>query len=94
MLFAQLEEELQRLLRDRSPVRRFGDGAIIQQRGTAPEGFWVIEEGAAIAGQFTSEGAFRAVVVLEPGDSFGELAVFAQTPRVVDVVARGAAQLR
>ena len=94
MLFAQLEEELQRLIRGRSPVRRFTDGAIIQQRGTAPEGFWVIEEGAAIAGQFTSDGAFRAMVVLEAGDSFGELAVFAQTPRVVDVVARGDARLR
>ena len=94
MLFASLEAELQEELLRASPVRSYSDGAIIQQRGDAPGGFWVIESGRVVVGQFMPDGAFRAVAVLGEGDSYGELAVFADTPRAVDSLARGVARLR
>ncbi|MEM7700672.1 MAG: Crp/Fnr family transcriptional regulator [Pseudomonadota bacterium] len=94
MLFAALEAELKTMLVTSSPLRRFDDGQLIQQRGTQADGFWLIEQGSASVGQYLVNGEFRAVAVLGLGDSFGELAVFAGTPRVVDAVARGEARLR
>ena len=94
MLYGALEPALRDELARRSATRRFADGQIIQQRGDEPDGFWVIEEGAVVAGQFLAEGSFRAIAVLGPGDSYGELAMFSQRPRVVDAVSRGASLLR
>ena len=94
MLFAGLEADLKERLIASSPLRRFDDGQLIQQRGTQADGFWLIDEGSARVGQYLVDGEFRAVAVLGPGDSFGELAVFAGTPRVVDAVARGPTRLR
>lgn len=94
MLFAALEADLKERLITSSPLRRFDDGQLIQQRATQADGFWLIEEGSVRVGQYLLNGEFRAVAVLGPGDSFGELAVFADTPRVVDAVARGPARLR
>ncbi|MEC7534880.1 MAG: cyclic nucleotide-binding domain-containing protein, partial [Pseudomonadota bacterium] len=89
MLHASLEPELRAELEARSMMREFADGQIIQQRGDEPDGFWLIVEGTVVAGQFLSGGDVRAVAVLGPGDSYGELAMFSQRPRVVDAVSRG-----
>ena len=94
MLHASLEPELRAELEARSMMREFADGQIIQQRGDEPDGFWLIVEGTVVAGQFLSGGDFRAVAVLGPGDSYGELAMFSQRPRVVDAVSRGSSRLR
>jgi CRP/FNR family transcriptional regulator len=94
MLHASLELELRAELQARSMMREFADGQIIQQRGDEPDGFWLIVEGTVVAGQFLSGGDFRAVAVLGPGDSYGELAMFSQRPRVVDAVSRGDSRLR
>ncbi|MEG3598655.1 MAG: Crp/Fnr family transcriptional regulator, partial [Pseudomonadota bacterium] len=94
MLHASLEPELRAELEARSMMREFADGQIIQQRGDEPDGFWLIVEGTVVAGQFLSGGDFRAVAVLGPGDSYGELAMFSQRPRVVDAVSRGNSRLR
>jgi CRP/FNR family transcriptional regulator len=94
MLYASLEPALRGEIEARTHVRSFGDGQIIQQRGEDPDGFWLIEEGMVVAGQFLAEGTFRAVAVLGPGDSYGELAMFSQRPRVVDAVSRGASTVR
>ncbi len=94
MLFAALATDVQAQLRAASPPRRHTDGQIIQQRGTRADGFSLIEEGAVRVGVFLPEGEFRAVAVLGPGDSYGELAVFAGTPRVVDAVSRGDSVVR
>ena len=58
------------------------------------EGFWLIESGSVAVGQFLPDGDFRGVALLGPGDSWGELAMFADRPRVVDAVARSACKLR
>jgi len=67
---------------------------MIQQRGDSPAGFWLIEEGSVAVGQFLRNGDFRGVALLGPGDSWGELAMFAERPRVVDAVARSDCRLR
>lgn len=94
MLFATLPDDVQRLLREQSPVRHFGDGQMIQQRGDEGDGFWLIEHGAATVGQFIADGRFRGVARLGPGDSWGELAVLTRRPRVVDAVSRGESKVR
>lgn len=94
MLFSALEEELKERLIAASPPRSYSDGQFIQQRGTRPDGFWLIEEGNVRIGQHLEDGEFRAMAVLGPGDSYGELAVFAGTPRVVDAVSRGRSKVR
>lgn len=94
MLFASLEAALRERLIAASPARSYADGQFIQHRGSQANGFWLIEEGNVRVGQHLPDGEFRAVAVLGPGDSYGELAVFAQRPRVVDAMARGPARVR
>ncbi len=92
-LFGRLDDNLRAQLRKAAPRRNFADGAIIQQRGDTPTGFWLIEQGRVTVGQFLAEGQFRALAALGPGDSYGELALFSGRRRVVDAVARGTAEL-
>ena len=94
MLFSALEPSLQVHLTRQATTREFGDGQIIQHHGEMADGFWLIEEGSVTVGQFLPGGEFRAVVVLGPGDSYGELAIFAGRPRIVDAVSRGASRLK
>lgn len=94
MLFAALEPAVQERLRAASPPRLYTDGQFIQHRGDKADGFWLIEEGAVRVGVHLPDGEFRAVAVLGPGDSYGELAVFAGTPRVVDGLSRGESRIR
>lgn len=93
-LFGGLAAHLREQLRKSAPRRNFSDGAIIQQRGDTSTGFWLIETGRVTVGQFLPDGYFRALAVLGPGDSYGELALFSGLRRVVDAVARGPAGLR
>lgn len=94
MMFAALPEQLRGRLRSAARLRRFNDGQLIQQRGDPAHGFWLIEEGAVAVGQFLPQGEFRAVALLGPGDSYGELALLSGRPRIVDAVARGPAVVR
>ena len=94
MLFSALPDGLQRELEARALPRSFAAGQIIQQRGERANGFWLILEGSVAVGQYHADGEFRAMAVLGPGDSWGELAMFAGRPRVVDAVARSACSLR
>lgn len=93
-LFAALPERLQGQLRSGAPLTRFAEGQLIQQRGDAPAGFWLLEQGSVAVGQFLRSGDFRGVAMLGPGDSWGELALFADRPRVVDALARTPCELR
>ncbi|MEX0342240.1 MAG: Crp/Fnr family transcriptional regulator, partial [Erythrobacter sp.] len=77
-----------------SPTRAVSARQFIQHRGDRADGFWLIEEGAVRIGQHLPDGEFRAVAVLGPGDSYGELAVLAGTPRVVDAISRGPSLVR
>lgn len=88
MLFASLTGPAQEELRTKALRRSFEEGALIQQRGDDASGFWVLESGSVAVGQFLADGEFRAAAVLGPGDSWGELAMFANRPRVVDAITR------
>lgn len=94
MLFSALPPLVRRQLREQSPSRHFNAGQIIQQRGDKPDGFWLIESGSISVGRFLQSGDFRGVALLGPGDSWGELALFAGRPRVVDAIARSDSELR
>lgn len=94
MLFEVLDPALQAHLIRAGRVREFSSGQIIQQRGQPADGFWLIEQGAVLVGQFLPDGEFRAVALLGPGDSYGELAVFSGRPRIVDAVSRGESTVR
>ena len=94
LLFAALPPATQARLRAAGLARRFAAGALIQQRGDEAAGFWLIEEGTVAVGQFLDHGEFRAVGLLGPGDSYGELAVLSGRPRIADAVAREASVLR
>ena len=85
---------LQERLLEGTLARQFPDNALIQQRGEKTQGFWLIEQGQVAVGQFLEDGAFRAIAVLGPGDSYGELALLTRRERIVDAVARGPATLR
>lgn len=94
MLFSALDSGLQEHCLEISRQRAFGDGQIIQQRGDAADGFWLIERGAVRVGQFLPDGEFRAVALPGPGDSYGELAVFSGRPKIVDAISRGESVVR
>ncbi|WP_394730511.1 Crp/Fnr family transcriptional regulator [Altererythrobacter sp. GH1-8] len=94
MLIEVLDPALQAHLIRGGRVRSYSNGEIIQQRGEAADGFWLIEEGAVMVGQFMRDGEFRAVALLGAGDSYGELAVFSGRPRIVDAVSRGESKVR
>lgn len=88
MLFAVLGPELQADLRRHALRRRYQEGQVIQQRGEDASGFWLLQSGSVAVGQFLPDGEFRAAAMLGAGDSWGELAMFARRPRVVDAIAR------
>jgi CRP-like cAMP-binding protein len=94
MMFAVLPPGIQDQLRKLSPLRTFSDDQIIQQRGETAKGFWLIAEGSVAIGQFLPHGEFRGGALLGPGDSWGELAMFAGRPRVVDAISRGKSLVR
>ena len=94
MLFSALSAELRAQLSSSAPAKQYSEDQIIQQRGETAHGFYLIASGSVSIGHFLSNGQFRAVALLGPGDSWGELAMFANRPRVVDAIARGACEVR
>ena len=94
MLFASLEDELKAQLLAQNHPTTYTDGQFIQHRGSKADGFWLIEEGAVRIGQFLPDGEFRAMALLGEGDSWGELAVFTGSARVVDGLSRGTSKVR
>lgn len=93
-LIRALAPSQQAALYKSGPLRQFGPGGIIQQRGDDAGGFWLIERGQVSVGQYNPDGSFDALALLGPGDSYGELAVLSGQPRVVDAVAVGEVEAR
>lgn len=88
-LFGGLDRQQQARLLANGVRRHFDHGQIIQHRGDDGRGFWLIRSGQVAVGQFGPDGDFDTVALLGPGDSYGELAMLAASPRVVDAVAQG-----
>jgi CRP/FNR family transcriptional regulator, cyclic AMP receptor protein len=92
-LFGGLPKSLQSDLSFGARKLKFADGQIIQHRGDPPEFFFVIQKGHVKLGQYNAHGDLKVLVILGPGDSFGELACLGDTPRAVDAEAAGDAEL-
>lgn len=92
-LFGRLPAPLQARLKKQAPRRKFPAGALIQQVGDGASGFWLIEQGTVQIGVFRADGDFRAVGILEEGDSYGELALMGRSKRVADAIARVPSEL-
>ena len=67
--------------------QHFAAGALIQQRGDAGGGFWLIEQGTVSVCRFGGDGDITVFGIMGAGDLFGEMAHFAGVPRQVDAVA-------
>lgn len=92
-LFDSLPRAIQQEFRRGAIRRAFKDGQLIWHRGDVAEGFWIIEKGQVKLGHHAASGEMQALIVLGPGDSFGELACLGQFPRVVDAEAVGALEM-
>jgi CRP/FNR family transcriptional regulator, cyclic AMP receptor protein len=92
-LFDSLPKAIQTDLRRGAIRRSFADGQLIWHRGDVADGFWIIEKGQAKIGHHSASGEMQALFVLGPGDSFGELALLGNFPRVVDAEAVGALEM-
>lgn len=86
-LFAAFPEDLRNTLKAKAANRKFSAGQIIQQSGDLASGFWVIKSGQVKIGRYLENGQFQVILFMGPGDSYGEIAVFAGSGRIVDVVA-------
>ena len=92
-LFDSLPKAVQANLRGGTIRRNFADGQLIWHRGDVADGFWIIEKGQVKIGHHAASGEMQALFVLGPGDSFGELALLGNFPRVVDAEAVGSLEM-
>jgi CRP-like cAMP-binding protein len=76
-------------------ARAFADGAAIFHEGDPGDAMYFIASGAVRIEKQTGmgAGARKILAVLEPGDYFGEMALFDQQPRSATAVAAGATQV-
>ena len=72
---------------------RYADGELIQLRGEAATGFAIVLSGQVIAGTEGSDGSFLTAALLNPGDHFGEPALFAGLPRLQNLRAIGETEI-
>jgi CRP/FNR family transcriptional regulator, cyclic AMP receptor protein len=93
ILFASFPTELQAALRDGAARKRFEAGQFLYHRGDVADGFWLIEKGQIKLGHQQEDGTMQALVILGPGDSFGELACLGRFARVLDAEAMGSCEL-
>jgi CRP/FNR family transcriptional regulator, cyclic AMP receptor protein len=92
-IFGGLPGPVQSTLTTGARTVKFSDGQIVQHRGDPGNLFYVIKKGHVKLGQYDSNGEMKALVILGPGDSFGEMACLGNAPRVVDAEAAGDAEL-
>jgi CRP/FNR family transcriptional regulator, cyclic AMP receptor protein len=92
-IFNGLPSVIRDELRQKGIRRCYADGAPVQHRGEAAGGFHVIEKGHVKLGHFDADGDMKVVLLIGPGESFGELACLGGFDRVVDGQAVGDVEL-
>jgi CRP-like cAMP-binding protein len=80
-LFGGLPPETLRRLADRAVIRRYGRRQLIFHEGDPAESFFLIVDGSVKVFRASAEGETVILVTLEPGESFGELALLDGGPR-------------
>lgn len=69
--------------------RAYGDGQIVQERGDDRAALSIVTRGEVAAGNLSLDGALLASALLRPGETFGELSLFAGLPRTQTLWAQG-----
>lgn len=92
-MFAGFPEALQAELRKKAIRRSFPAGQVLYHRGDTADGFWIVEKGQIKLGHQDAQGNLNVLMILGPGDSFGELACLGQFARVLDAEALNASTL-
>ena len=92
-MFDSFPETFKAQLIGSARTKKFSNGQIVQHIGDQVDGFWVISTGQIKLGRYDSSGEMRVLVILGPGDSFGELACLGGYPRVLDGEVVGNAEL-
>ncbi len=84
---ARLDRETRRALVSAATVRDFPAGATIVGVGDVGDAAWFILDGRAAAGTPESDGGYRSLSTMGPGDFFGEIAALTGSRRTATVVA-------
>ena len=90
--FALLPDEVRTLVAESFELVSFPFGAVIVREGDEADAFYVLAAGSARVVKQGDHGEEVPLNVLRRGDSFGEMALLAQTVRVATVRASGAVQ--
>lgn len=91
-LFQAFPRDLQGKLRCGAIRKTFPDGQFVYHRNDHADGLWLIEKGQVKLGHYDTHGNMQALLIMGPGDSFGELGCLGRFPRVVDAQAIGRTQ--
>jgi CRP/FNR family cyclic AMP-dependent transcriptional regulator len=84
-----LSDELRTALEEAEVRVRYRDGELVQARGDRTPGLRIVRAGAVRAGNVGAEGEYLVLGVFGPGQTFGEMTLFADLPRTFDVYASG-----
>ena len=90
--FALLPDEVRTLVAESFELVSFPFGAVIVREGDEADAFYVLAAGTARVVKQGDNGEEVPLNVLRRGDSFGEIALLAETTRVATVRASGAVQ--
>lgn len=92
-LARHLDSGARALLLEGAVRRRFGPGEVVFEEGAVGDGVYVLESGRIeIAGR-SMPGRLHRLAIMEPGDYFGEMAVFDGGPRSASAIAMEEVQL-
>jgi CRP/FNR family transcriptional regulator, cyclic AMP receptor protein len=92
-MFAELPADVQQQLKSSAQRKLFSDRQLVQHRGEDPNSFYVIVSGQIKMGHYDENGEMRALMLLGPGDSFGEMSCLGRFPRALDAEAVGETEL-
>ena len=87
--FKVLPENLRHALLSEAKLNRFTDGEQIHRRGDTEQALSVIESGRVRFSNVGKDGKRVSLITLGAGESFGEFTLFAESPRMFDMHARG-----
>lgn len=88
-LLEALEPDVRSELLALSSRRSWHDGVLIQQSGDVHPALYIIEEGAVRMTQSAPDGEEFTIIILGPGQSFGDLTLLEDKPRAFDASAVG-----
>lgn len=91
--FASLPPALRRTMLQAGERQRLSPGAMLFRQGDAPGAYFGLLSGALRISSLRSDGLEAILVVLEPGNWFGEISLLDGSPRTHDATAIGAVDL-